>query len=193
MSPTASIAKVLISSSRYRELVFGGVEECVVCGEEEYHCDAPVTKYCQHLRNICPSCLKQMIKIAVKKGGWADIRCPDTSCRKQLEYNDVKQAATKEDFEQCVPPTVKKDRCTDKTRYDDFLIRQAAKGMPNFTPCNRPGGVCKMGQIHEAGGMPPILVMRRITIFLTSNRLQPTNEMLLLRLRKLLQLLRSMA
>ncbi|MCJ1244279.1 hypothetical protein MMC30_001477 [Trapelia coarctata] len=80
-----------------------------------------------------------MIDVAVKKGGWGELKCPESKCKQKLEFEDVRVAATAETF----------------ARYDDLLTQKMFKRQPNYTPCNRPGGVCKAGQIHEPGDAQP--------------------------------------
>jgi len=124
---------------KYCELVFSTPAECIVCGEMDQQSTKPVTKQCRHFRNTCSDCLAQMVDVSVKSGRWDELRCPETKCKKKLEYEDVQRVASKETF----------------LRYDDLLTERMAKRIRNFTPCNRPGGECQAGQIHEAGDTNP--------------------------------------
>jgi hypothetical protein len=92
--------------------------------------------------------------VAVKRGGWDDLRCPEPKCKVKLEYEDVQRAASKETFIRYAfsKPQLETNPLNEN-RYDDLLTERMSKRIHNFTPCNRPDGTCTAGQIHEAGGM----------------------------------------
>ena len=66
------------------------LSQCIVCYETSCPNQKPVTKQCRHARNVCSGCLVKMIEIAVERGGWDNLRCPDPKCRKKLAYKDIR-------------------------------------------------------------------------------------------------------
>jgi hypothetical protein len=80
---------------RYKDMV---TTECVVCYESFPPWTRGVTKECAHKRTVCKSCLEQHIEVAVKKGGWDTLKCPEEQCKLKLSFEDVKAGASKEVF-----------------------------------------------------------------------------------------------
>ena len=80
---------------RYRDMV---MIDCIVCCERALPIKRGVTLDCAHKRKICKRCLRRMIDVAVKRGGWDKLKCPEESCKKKLEFEDVRAAASREVF-----------------------------------------------------------------------------------------------
>jgi hypothetical protein len=69
--------------------------DCIICGEFVRSVEARnVTEGCSHLPNACKDCVGQMIEVAVKHGTWASLSCPETTCRAELKFGDVRAFAT---------------------------------------------------------------------------------------------------
>lgn len=86
--------------NRYKALAWS---DCIVCSDYiEIQTVTPVTKACQHMPNTCSACMGRLIKVAVAGGKWSRIYCPDTSCKEQLDFEDVRKAASPETFIECV-------------------------------------------------------------------------------------------
>ena len=96
MSLTLAIMKSITHSScRYSAIAR---VDCIICGAS-FPRGGRVTRNCQHARNSCPDCVKQMIDVAVEKGGWNDLRCPYTECKQKLEFEDVRLSASTTAFQ----------------------------------------------------------------------------------------------
>ena len=84
-----------LAFKRYRDMV---TVECVVCCEWAFPVTRGVTLECAHKRSICKRCLEEMISVAVKRGGWDKLKCPEERCKKKLEFEDVRAASSREVF-----------------------------------------------------------------------------------------------
>ena len=59
----------------------------------------PLTKQCEHIRNVCTSCVAQITDVAVAKRRWDNLRCPDPQCNMGLAYEDVRQVCSQSTFD----------------------------------------------------------------------------------------------
>jgi hypothetical protein len=87
---------------RYQELwKKHQVFTCLICQCEESLEDAPSrppTPNCKHDPSVCSDCMSGFLSNAIGKGGWQEIRCPDSSCVQILSGGDVQAFASREAF-----------------------------------------------------------------------------------------------
>lgn len=105
--------------------------ECIICREDKGFRAFPgrITEACQHVRDICRSCMKQTIKTEIQsKGQSAAIRCPN--CAAELSLADVARESSTADAEQ----------------LDTFLLQKALSQEPNFVWCAHG---CGIGQLVD--------------------------------------------
>jgi hypothetical protein len=96
--------------------------DCAVCGEATLIIELPSLSSCSHEAQTCSDCYATWISSRLKENGWQEVKCPGTTCRINLKYEEIKAYATKEVFE----------------RYDALKARW----------CRAQG--CTSGQIHDA-------------------------------------------
>jgi hypothetical protein len=53
---------------------------------------------CDHDRNVCGPCFKEMFEIAIKGGRLDDLKCPDPECRKPVSLDAVRSSVSNEIF-----------------------------------------------------------------------------------------------
>lgn len=106
--------------------------DCAVCGEATLIIELPSLSSCPHDAQTCRDCYATWIVSQLENNGWQQVKCPGTTCKINLEYEEIKAYATKEVFE----------------RYDALQTRGLLSSDPNFRWCRGQG--CTSGQIHDA-------------------------------------------
>jgi hypothetical protein len=74
---------------------------CLICQCEEPLEDAPSrppTLNCKHDPSVCSDCITGFLSNAIDKGGWQEIRCPDSGCDQVLSGVDVQAFAPRGAF-----------------------------------------------------------------------------------------------
>ena len=107
------------------------MRDCVVCGDSKDPLDfpaTPTTSKCQHPPQACTECLQVWMASQFDTKGIPGINCPE--CPAELDYSDVKQAASAETFE----------------AYDKLSTRNALASLPDFAWCLSPK--CISGQLN---------------------------------------------
>ncbi|OSS46010.1 hypothetical protein B5807_07984 [Epicoccum nigrum] len=104
---------------------------CAVCGEATLIIELPSLSSCSHEAQICSDCYATWIASQLEGNGWQGVKCPGTTCKINLTYEEVKAYAAREVFE----------------RYDTLQTRSVLSLDPNFRCCTAQG--CNSGQIHD--------------------------------------------
>jgi len=134
--------------SRYQELWKKHQNfTCLICQCEEPLEDAPSrppTLKCKHDVSIYSDCMTRFLSNAIEKGGWQEIRCPDSSCDEVMSGADVQASASREAFLKY------ERRFNTKTqaeweRYEELVTMKSLSKLPNFRWCARVD--CEYGQI----------------------------------------------
>ncbi|KAF9699153.1 hypothetical protein EKO04_003043 [Ascochyta lentis] len=106
-------------------------QDCAVCGDNKLYIELPSLSSCSHRPEACDDCYASWIASQLEANGWQEVKCPGTSCKANLTYEEIKAFAGKDVFE----------------RYDSFQARSALASDPNFRWCRAEG--CLSGQIHD--------------------------------------------
>ncbi|CAG8981612.1 hypothetical protein HYALB_00009491 [Hymenoscyphus albidus] len=129
----SNIIKVEPGSNFDAHAAIAETRSCDVCMEDlefnEFPAQVP-TISCEHKVVTCNGCLRRSIEVQIHESP-GRITCP--TCPQQLQFEDVKKYASREEFE----------------RYDRHCLMASFTDDPFFTPCLGPG--CGSGQIHYGG------------------------------------------
>lgn len=106
--------------------------DCAVCGEATLIIELPSLSSCPHDAQTCRDCYATWIASQLENNGWQQVKCPGTTCKINLEHEEIKAYATKAVFE----------------RYDALQTCGVLSSDPKFCWCRAQG--CTSGQIHDA-------------------------------------------
>lgn len=105
--------------------------DCAVCSESTRIVDIPSLSSCTHNADVCSTCYSAWITSQLSFTAWQTVKCPATTCKVQLTYDEIKAYATEDIFE----------------KHDAFQARTALGADPAFRWCRAAG--CPSGQIHD--------------------------------------------
>ncbi|KAH8588779.1 hypothetical protein B0O99DRAFT_693082 [Bisporella sp. PMI_857] len=122
---------------------------CLICHCEEPLEDAPSrppTFKCKHDPSVCSDCMIGFISNSIDKGGWQEIRCPDSGCDQVLTGGDVQAFAPRGAF----------------LKYEELITMKNLSKLVNFRWCA--GDDCESGQI-PSGSMNPKWKCRKCSAY----------------------------
>ncbi|KAG9205612.1 hypothetical protein G6514_007217 [Epicoccum nigrum] len=93
--------------------------DCAVCGEATLIIELPSLSSCSHEAQTCSDCYATWIASQLEGNGWQGVKCPGTTCKINLTYEEVKAYAAREVFE----------------RYDTLQTHSVLSLDPNFRWC----------------------------------------------------------
>ncbi|KAN0025751.1 hypothetical protein ACTFIU_005414 [Dictyostelium citrinum] len=104
---------------------------CEICFSDDLPLDKIYTlDDCHH--RFCKECLTQHFKSKIFDGDCKSIQCPDTTCRRLVNYQEIKHNVDKKTM----------------AKYEDFLLQITLKEDPNSRFCPRPG--CNNAMIGDS-------------------------------------------
>lgn len=83
--------------------------DCAVCGNTCPLADLPALANCAHRPETCTTCYEGWIASQLTESSWSEVKCPGTTCKVKLAYQEIQLYATREVFQQ----------------YDTFIARAA--------------------------------------------------------------------
>ena len=81
------------------------VYECTICCDKkdagaDLVIQQPPTLECNHDREACDDCLKNMFEVAIQGGRLQDLICPDTECKRPIPKGRIKQLVSETCYKQ---------------------------------------------------------------------------------------------